>query len=468
MFLSGIGIFREPSFAADVASLEDTSISSLADDHMLVYTYISENHAGNLWKNESVASAVRPKLSATAPLAYNNSTGDFTHQTGAGKNHVPTGGSSGNFLKYSASGVAVWATPSYTVDTHRAIHTSPNSSASTISISSSWAHAHDADANAHHARYSDAEAVSAINDTTSINTTCDTPNVKSDWTQGTSSHGAYIQNKPTIQYTSAITQSELRSTIGYGNQGLVPATGNSGEFLRHNGTFGEISVAVSVAGLSDSAIISLADGDLLYYQNSTSLWKNTSSISITSQTSGTLPVNRGGTGATSGYNNSNWDTAYTDRNKWDGGSTGLTASTGRTSLALNTGNDVQFDSFGVGTAASGTTGEIRATNEVTAYYSDDRLKNRYGNIDKALEKVCSLNGFHYQPNEVAGQLGYDTSQKKVGVSAQEVLKVLPEAVTEAPIDPQYHAVQYDKLIPLIIEAIKELSEKESSCCCGTK
>ena len=33
---------------------------------------------------------------------------------------------------------------------------------------------------------------------------------------------------------------------------------------------------------------------------------------------------------------SNWDTAYTDRNKWDGGSTGLTASTGRTSLGLGT------------------------------------------------------------------------------------------------------------------------------------
>ena len=126
-------------------------------------------------------------------------------------------------------------------------------------------------------------------------------------------------------------------------------------------------------------------------------------------------------------------------------------------------NDFRADSIGVGTAASGTTGEIRATNEVTAYYSDDRLKNRYGNIEKALDKVCSLNGFHYQPNEVAGQLGYDTGQKKVGVSAQEVLKVLPEAVTEAPIDPQYHAVQYDKLVPLLIEAVKELSERKCGC-----
>jgi hypothetical protein len=130
---------------------------------------------------------------------------------------------------------------------------------------------------------------------------------------------------------------------------------------------------------------------------------------------------------------------------------------------VKTDSDIQFDSFGVGTAASGTTGEIRATNEVTAYYSDDRLKTRHGNIEKALEKVCSLNGFHYSPNELAGSLGYDTSEKKVGVSAQEVLKILPEAVTSAPIDPQYHAVQYDKLVPLLVEAIKELSERKCSC-----
>ena len=152
--------------------------------------------------------------------------------------------------------------------------------------------------------------------------------------------------------------------------------------------------------------------------------------------------------------------------KWDGGSTDLNASNGRDSLSLNTTDDVRFDSFGVGTNASGTTGEIRATNEVTAYYSDDRLKNKYGNIENALEKVCSLNGFHYQPNEIAGSLGYDTSKKKVGVSAQEVLKVLPEAVTEAPIDPQYHTVQYEKLVPLLVEAIKELNERK--CSCGSK
>ena len=47
----------------------------------------------------------------------------------------------------------------------------------------------------------------------------------------------------------------------------------------------------------------------------------------------------------------------------------------------------------------------------------------------------------------------------MGVIAQEVQKVLPEVVTEAPIDDKYITVWYDKLIPLLIESIKELSAK---------
>ena len=138
--------------------------------------------------------------------------------------------------------------------------------------------------------------------------------------------------------------------------------------------------------------------------------------------------------------------------------TGTTTPTLSLPQSINTGASVQFGSFGVGTAASGTTGEIRATNNITAYYSDDRLKTKLGNIESALDKVLSLNGFYHQANETAQALGYEVV-REVGVSAQEVNAVLPEVVAPAPIDPQYMTVRYERLVPLLIEAIKELKSE---------
>jgi hypothetical protein len=142
----------------------------------------------------------------------------------------------------------------------------------------------------------------------------------------------------------------------------------------------------------------------------------------------------------------------------NGGTNGTTAAAAATSLGLGTASNVQHGSLGIGTAASGTTGEIRATNNVTAYYSDNRLKTRLGPIEDALAKINTLSGFYYEANEVAQALGY-TVKKEVGVSAQEVQAVLPEIVVPAPIDDKYLTVHYEKMVPLLIEAIKELAAK---------
>jgi hypothetical protein len=126
----------------------------------------------------------------------------------------------------------------------------------------------------------------------------------------------------------------------------------------------------------------------------------------------------------------------------------------------------QFDSLGVGTARSGTTGEIRATNNITAYYSDERLKDFHGKIENAVDKVKTINGYYYSENEKAKEFGYERQDKiQVGVSAQEVEKVLPELVSLAPFDigedqksksgENYKTVDYARMIPLLIEAIKE-------------
>lgn len=127
--------------------------------------------------------------------------------------------------------------------------------------------------------------------------------------------------------------------------------------------------------------------------------------------------------------------------------------------AVGTASNVQFGSLGVGTAASGTTGEIRATNNITAYYSDERLKTKIGSIENALDKVKQIETMVYHANETAVALGYDASKIEVGVTAQSVQRVQPEAVKPAPIDEKYLTVQYERLVPLLIEAIKELESQ---------
>ena len=70
--------------------------------------------------------------------------------------------------------------------------------------------------------------------------------------------------------------------------------------------------------------------------------------------------------------------------------------------------------------------------------------------------VKSLNGFTFNFNETGESLGFDPKVSYAGVSAQEVQKVLPEAVTTRS-DGEYLTVKYEKLVPLLLEAVKELS-----------
>jgi hypothetical protein len=135
-----------------------------------------------------------------------------------------------------------------------------------------------------------------------------------------------------------------------------------------------------------------------------------------------------------------------------------TVASASTANALATGNSYQISSLGVGTPASGTAGEIRATNNITAFFtSDKRLKENVVPITDALEKVMTLSGNNYDWTQQyidshGGEDGYFVRKHDVGVIAQEVELVLPEAVANRP--DGYKGVSYDRLVPLLIEAIK--------------
>jgi hypothetical protein len=122
-----------------------------------------------------------------------------------------------------------------------------------------------------------------------------------------------------------------------------------------------------------------------------------------------------------------------------------------------------------GTTGVDVVGPLTATTTVTAYYSDERLKTKIGNIENALDKVDQLSGFLYVENDLARELGFNNTTQQVALSAQAVQRVQPEAVALAPFDrdaqgnsksgENYLTVQYERLVPLLVEAIKELRQE---------
>ena len=111
------------------------------------------------------------------------------------------------------------------------------------------------------------------------------------------------------------------------------------------------------------------------------------------------------------------------------------------------------------TGGLGVSGAINAGADVTAYATSDiRLKTNIENIPDALAKVNLLNGVTYNWNDLAHEVEHkDTSVRETGVLAQQVNDVLPEVINIR--DNGYMAVRYEKMVPLLIEAIKELTEQ---------
>ena len=92
--------------------------------------------------------------------------------------------------------------------------------------------------------------------------------------------------------------------------------------------------------------------------------------------------------------------------------------------------------------------------DVVAFSSSDkRLKDNIKPIDNALEKLEKISGVLFDWNDKSGYTGRD-----YGVIAQEVEAIMPEIVVTR--DDGYKAVRYEKIIPLLIEAIKQLNNKK--------
>jgi hypothetical protein len=89
--------------------------------------------------------------------------------------------------------------------------------------------------------------------------------------------------------------------------------------------------------------------------------------------------------------------------------------------------------------------------------SDARLKKNVVTVTDALSKVKSIRGVTYNWNDIAKKYGKNLARNEIGVVAQEVNRVAPEAISMG--EDGYLGVAYDRLVALLIEAVKELSDK---------
>jgi hypothetical protein len=143
--------------------------------------------------------------------------------------------------------------------------------------------------------------------------------------------------------------------------------------------------------------------------------------------------------------------------------------TGSAATFTSTTQNSQFNSIGVGTAGSGTAGEIRATNNITAYYSSDRkFKENITEITSAGSIVRAIGGQYFDWTDAyiadhGGEDGYFVQKQDFGVIAQNVLEVFPRAVRTRP-DGSL-AVDYEKLgvlaFPALVETMNRLDALEA-------
>ena len=261
-------------------------------------------------------------------------------------------------------------------------------------------------------------------------------------------------NATNISISTTTSTDTTTSIVLVANQ----STGNQSPFidsgLSYNASNNTLTATTFVGALNNNLILNTfgtgLSGSTSYNNSGITTFTVTSNATSSGTTSGTI-VSRGTNGDF---------TAGTITASLVG--TATSASTAA-NLSFGSANQVVFKN-GSNTAATSSNltfdgNNLSVGSDIIAFASDERLKENIQPLENALDKVLALSGFTYNFNKIGESLGFDGTITYVGVSAQEVQAVLPEAVKPAPADSNYITVQYEKLVPLLIEAIKELKSE---------
>ncbi len=264
----------------------------------------------------------------------------------------------------------------------------------------------------------------------------------------------------------------------------------AGDGLTGGGTTGDVTLNVGAGNLIDVQADQI-DVDLSELTTSTSD-ADGDFFAVVDAANAQKKLTKGNI-AISGFNNDSGFTTNTGTVTSVSGGNGLTGSvttSGSLAVGAGTGIDVTADAVAVDVSdfmtngsnnrvvtATGTdamnaeanmtfdgstldvTGAIRATGDVTAFYSSDKnLKENISNIENSLDKVSKLNGVYYNwTKEAQEKHSHFGEEKEVGVIAQDVEAVLPEIVATR--EDGTKAVRYERLCAVLIESIKELKKE---------
>jgi hypothetical protein len=274
-----------------------------------------------------------------------------------------------------------------------------------------------------------------------------------------------VADVPTLNQstTGNATTATTANNLAGGSAGTIPyqsaagttamlAIGSSGQVLQSNGASAPSWVAATAAANNGTLTLAVSGTGLSGSQTFTANQAGNATFTVTSNatnanTASTI-VARDGSGNFS---------AGTITASLTGNASGSAAT------FTSTSQNSQFNSIGVGTAASATAGEIRATNNITAYYSSDiKFKENVRNIPNAAATAAAIGGklFDWRAEyieEHGGEDGYFIVKADFGVIAQDVLAKFPVAVRTRP-DGSL-AVDYEKLSALALAANAEHEER---------
>ena len=258
---------------------------------------------------------------------------------------------------------------------------------------------------------------------------------------------AYVTTAVAAKANTSHTHSAADITTGTlavarGGTGVATSTGTGSVVLSASPTFTGAPLSTTpTAGDNTTKIATTA-----FVTTAVAAKANTSHThSAADITSGTLAVARGGTGTTT--------STGTGSNVLSA-SPALTGSPTATSLSIS------------GTLS--VVGEISSNADVVAFASDGRLKRDVVVIENALSSLSHLRGVKYKFNSLAESYGFDSTRDHIGLIAQEVETVYPEIIKLAPFDSKdgvsvsgenYKTIQYDKVVSILVEAVKELNDK---------